>query len=171
MFCEYGTDCLTLSFIETMSMHDNTYPAPKNTPRYPSVSLSCALAPIPMVLQHVLYSTWRIWSSSNITTLSWGIMIYCSPLSGRMTKATVTSTMSPIWNVVGLIVLYLNSTYVSDIDLLCKQVCTLVQVLLDTWPGCRVHVWDPALKAPWEFSQDQPHLERKGLLSVENLCK
>jgi len=23
MFCEYGTDCLTLSFIETMSMHDN----------------------------------------------------------------------------------------------------------------------------------------------------
>ena len=30
--------------------------APENTPRYPLVPLSHALAPIPVVLQHALYS-------------------------------------------------------------------------------------------------------------------
>ena len=44
--------------------------------------------------------------------------MYRWSLTGRMTKAIVISTTSPIWNAPGLIMQYLNSANVIDVNLL-----------------------------------------------------
>jgi len=89
--------------------------------------------------------TWHIVLSRRASACSCGIMTYRLPLICSITNAIVASTMSPTWNMLGLVWAYLLNSWVpgSRVLLRCDLAyCTLPSILV-------IFMYSTLLSLPW----------------------